>query len=279
VDFKPEHFVAVAGWQFAHTMPAIPHEYTVRGKRTAGIEPPAVELHDAFAIHVREHGYPGAFDGRTYIYLDLDGWKYWVIGEVINRERLDDNRGTSTDPGAGSDLQRNQDPSARVAAITDIGTIEIARSQREVWKTGRLSAEWAERYPDLFDELDLQLVKSQGHLGHHFIEWLGAILIYHTTGYLSLVQKYEFAKHRRKQLIAAKMLPPNVLAILPDRIEHGRAQAPDLLAYSPDFSDWFFCEVKGPGDRLRPEQQRKFEALASASEKPVRLLHFRWASA
>ena len=65
-------------------------------------------------------------------------------------------------------------------------------------------------------------------------------------------------------------------AILRDRTEHGRAQGPDLLVYARDFSDWFFCEVKGPGDRLHPEQKRKFEALAAASGKPVRLLRFSW---
>ena len=55
----------------------------------------------------------------------------------------------------------------------------------------------------------------------------------------------------------------------------GRAQAPDLLMYAEDLSDWFFCEVKGPGDRLRDEQVRKFELLANMTSKPVRLLEFR----
>jgi hypothetical protein len=82
--------VATAGWQFAATMPEIPHEYTVRGKRTAGIEPPSVEMHDAFAAHIREHGYQGMFYGRMYVYLELDGFKYWVVGDVINRERISD---------------------------------------------------------------------------------------------------------------------------------------------------------------------------------------------
>lgn len=44
------------------------------------------------------------------------------------------------------------------------------------------------------------------------------------------------------------------------------------LATVLDFSDWFFCEVKGPRDRLAPEQKHKFEALATVSGKPVRLL-------
>ena len=54
-------------------------------------------------------------------------------------------------------------------------------------------------------------------------------------------------------------------------------QGPDLLVYARDFSDRFFCEVKGPGDRLRPEQKSKLGALATVSGKPVRLLRLKWA--
>lgn len=165
-----------------------------------------------------------------------------------------------------------------MAAIVDIGSIEILRSQRDLWRgSGDLAGEWARRFPELFDEDDVRLVKSQGRYSWHFVEWLAAILLYHTTGYLSLVSKYEFANHRRKQEIVEKVLPAGVLLILRDRTEHGHAQGPDLLVYARDFSDWFFCEVKGPRDRLQPEQERRFEALATASRKPVRLLQFRWA--
>jgi hypothetical protein len=44
--------------------------------------------------------------------------------------------------------------------------------------------------------------------------------------------------------------------------------------YAEDLSDWFFCEVKGPRDRLREEQVRKFEHLADMTSKPVRVLEF-----
>jgi hypothetical protein len=74
-------------------------------------------------------------------------------------------------------------------------------------------------------------------------------------------------------------LPAEILPILKDRTEHGRAQPPDLFMYAADFSDWFFCEVKEPGDHLRPEQLAKFEALAKLGGKPVRLLQLRWAPA
>jgi VRR-NUC domain len=113
--------------------------------------------------------------------------------------------------------------------------------------------------PGSFDDDDLRLANSQPAI--HFYEWLGAIVLHHTTGYLSLVEKYEFATHPRKQQIVAQLLPNPVRELLRDRT-HGRAQAPDLLMYAGDLSDWYFCEIKGPRDRLRDEQIRKFRLLA-----------------
>jgi hypothetical protein len=157
-------------------------------------------------------------------------------------------------------------------AITRIAAVNVAPSQRARWQSGELAHEWRARFPDLFDDDDLRIAKSQP--GVHFYEWLGAIVLHHTTGYLSLVEKYEFATPPRKQQIVAQLLPRPVGDALRDRSQ-GRAQAPDLLMYAEDLSDWFFCEVKGPSDRLRDEQIRKFGLLAEVTSKPVRLLEFR----
>jgi len=161
-----------------------------------------------------------------------------------------------------------------VKAIIDIGTIEVRRSQRDLWRAGGLMPEWKLRFPELFDEQDVGIAENQPD--YHFWEWLAAIVLYHATGYRALVEKYAYANHPRKQEIVAKLLPEDVLRVLRDRTEHGSIQGPDLLMYAPDMSDWFFCEVKGPGDRLRSEQMSKFEALATVSGKPVRLLHLKW---
>jgi hypothetical protein len=155
--------------------------------------------------------------------------------------------------------------------ITKIATIQIEPAQRARWQSGHLALEWRQRFPDLFDDDDLRLANSQP--GVHFYEWLSAIVLHHATGYLSLVEKYEFATHPRKQDIVSQLLPPPVREALRDR-GHGRAQAPDLLMYAAGLSDSFFCEVKGPGDRLRDEQIRKFDLLADMTAKPVRLLEF-----
>lgn len=158
-----------------------------------------------------------------------------------------------------------------MTSITTIATIRIEPAQRARWRSGDLALEWRQRFPHLFDDDDLRLAKSQPK--NHFCEWLGAIVLHQTTGYLSLVEKYEFATHPRKKEIVAQLLPLAVRDALRDR-SHGRAQAPDLLMYAPDYSDWFFCEVKGPSDRLRDEQIRKFSRLADLTSKPVRLLEF-----
>jgi len=158
-------------------------------------------------------------------------------------------------------------------AITKIGTVNVVPSQRIRWQSGHFAQGWRTRFPDLFDDDDLRIATSQP--GSHFYEWLGAIVLHHTTGYLSLVEKYEFATHPRKQQIVEQLLPGSVRDVLRDRSEGRAAQAPDLLMYAEDLSDWFFCEVKGPRDRLRDAQRLKFELLADMTSKPVRLLEFR----
>jgi hypothetical protein len=95
---------------------------------------------------------------------------------------------------------------------------------------------------------------------------------------LSLVEHYEFKVQVRKREVAKRLLPPEVFTLVTDHKQTFRGvRCPDLLAYSPDFSDWFFCEVKGPRDRLRENQSRLFEELARVSGKAIRVMRFRTA--
>ena len=52
-------------------------------------------------------------------------------------------------------------------------------------------------------------------------------------------------------------------------------QGPDLLMYAPDGGDFFFCEVKGPADDLRPKQVRFFDAITEATGRQIEVLRFR----
>lgn len=74
-------FIEAGRWTFAKSMPEIPHEYTLRKREPA-------RAFERFAALVKRYGYRARWGRATYTYLHVDGWKYWVIGDVINRERL-----------------------------------------------------------------------------------------------------------------------------------------------------------------------------------------------
>jgi hypothetical protein len=128
---------------------------------------------------------------------------------------------------------------------------------------------WAKQYPKIFDKDDIRVTRKQQN--YHFFEWLAAIIIYNSTGYFSLVEKYEFQNHERKQKILRKLMTNEQITQI---YLHG-AQCPDLLAYSPDHRDWFFCEVKGPRDKLRKEQITYFEKLKKFTGKRTYVIEFK----
>jgi len=71
-------FISAHRWQFAHTMKRWPHWYTLRKKaRDDGEFVAAVEF-------IRSHGYDEMFFKQKMRYLDIDGFKYWTMGFVIN---------------------------------------------------------------------------------------------------------------------------------------------------------------------------------------------------
>ena len=99
-------YVASVRWQFASTMPRIPHWYTIRKWR-----PELDGAFVAFVRHIRAAGVrmnwpdPPARPLYRNQYLLLDGWKYWTMGDsqpglapptespetttLINRARLE----------------------------------------------------------------------------------------------------------------------------------------------------------------------------------------------
>jgi hypothetical protein len=124
----------------------------------------------------------------------------------------------------------------------ELGPIEFHREQRLRFAQGSLRKEWFEHYPQLFDVDDFRRAKNRTR-PYYFFEWLGAIVLYHSMGYYSLVTKYQ--TDARKCAILKKTVSATVLDLLLNRgVAWGRAQGPDLFVYAPDFSDWFFCEMK-----------------------------------
>jgi hypothetical protein len=87
---------------------------------------------------------------------------------------------------------------------------------------------------------------------YNFYEWLAAVLIFESMGYLSLVAKYTAKSHLSKHAPLRSSLPPAIA----DWVFANESGQPDLFVYSASHKDWFFCEVKGPGDRVRENQEK-----------------------
>jgi hypothetical protein len=157
--------------------------------------------------------------------------------------------------------------------MKDFETIFFTEEQRKRFRSGELVTEWADMYKEIFDDDDLRIAsKKNKESSYHFFEWLAAVIIYSTTGYLSLVEKYQFTKsHPRKKDILRKLFSSEIIAKLRAR----RIQCPDLLCYSPDFKDCFFCEAKGLSDKMRPAQEKRFQEIEDATGKEVYIIEFK----
>lgn len=144
-------------------------------------------------------------------------------------------------------------------------------------KDSPLIAEWAARYANLFDADDIRVARNQAPAdkgGYHYYEWRAAVLLFEATGMLSLVESYQGLKQQRKQHVLERLLTDKQRALVLNVDRVFKAQAPDLLVYKSDYSTFFFCEVKGPGDRLRPHAADFFEAIGAACGRPVTMLRF-----
>jgi hypothetical protein len=151
---------------------------------------------------------------------------------------------------------------------------DYSEDQRTLFKTGMLWKTWIQKYPEIFDIDDERLANKQAKYNYHFFEWLAAILMYNSTGYLSLVEKYQFNNHKLKQQIIKRLLPQSMLDLMTKNNSREKSQFPDLLLYKPDFSDWFFCEAKGPHDRIRTNQKNLFQYIEMISQKEICIINF-----
>ncbi|MEX2430291.1 MAG: hypothetical protein WD645_00045 [Dehalococcoidia bacterium] len=82
VTMELRRALEAAPWRWAKSYAkTAPHWYIVRHQ--------VPDLFNAMVDLVRAEGVSRRWkDGRTYRYLDLDGWKYWHVTGVLNREPL-----------------------------------------------------------------------------------------------------------------------------------------------------------------------------------------------
>ena len=159
-------------------------------------------------------------------------------------------------------------------SLETYATFVTNETHRELFRNGSLVEEWSSAYPMLFDSDDIRIAHNQRHLGYHYYEWLAAILIYHTTGHLSLVETYAYKSHAKKRQILETLVTGDVLDFIASKGIQSVTQCPDLLVYTPNDKSWFFCEIKGPRDKLRVKQVNFFEELAQVSGKEIKVVRF-----
>ena len=110
-------FVRLNKWVFAASMPKCPHEYLLAWRSTDK------EVFMRFVMTIRRMGYDQKYYNKPMRYLDLDGWKYWTMGEftettfVLNRALLEKSHEESWifnpvpfEPYQGRELKRFQRP-------------------------------------------------------------------------------------------------------------------------------------------------------------------------
>ena len=147
--------------------------------------------------------------------------------------------------------------------------IDFSVEDRERFRSGELARDWAERFPQLFGEAELRLALNQPK--YHFYEWLTAIHLFSDHGYLSLIEKYHFKGHPEAYARFQRITSPEIVDLLSGGGPGPRTQGPDLLTFRPDFSEWFFVEVKGPQDYVSNSQAELFHRLGQISRRPVRI--------
>ena len=134
---------------------------------------------------------------------------------------------------------------------------------RNEYMQGNLWNQWMSEFPQIFKIEENAWAPNQYNGGYGFFEMLTAILIYKAVGFLSLTEYCKPNKHPQDITLMKKMLDDDLYKFsLGDLTYIGhKPQPPDLFCFAPDYSDWFFCEVKGNQDRFRNYQLEYFRDM------------------
>lgn len=82
-------FIARVRWTYASSVPEAPHAYLPRDHVPIELR----EDFDGFCAAIKANGYRGRFGGTVFVYLEVDGLRYWESrnvygpGSNLNRSR------------------------------------------------------------------------------------------------------------------------------------------------------------------------------------------------
>ncbi len=167
------------------------------------------------------------------------------------------------------------EPVTPVEQLATLASFEYAQDLRDAFRGGQLIDEWAARYPDLFHPIDVNTAKNQAARGYHFVEWFSAVRLFEDLGLASLHEGYTYKSHLTKRARLLEIAGEPVHDALRAVPRADQYRFPDLFVYRPGTSDWFFVEVKGPGDSLSATQAPFFSTLVERVGRPVKLVTVR----
>jgi len=76
-------YITKVEWINAKTYKTAPHEYTLKSAK------PELELEFiSFVKFIRSNGYDSQFQGKSYRYLDINGYQYWTMGNSVEETIL-----------------------------------------------------------------------------------------------------------------------------------------------------------------------------------------------
>ena len=82
-----EKFVDELLWTFVKTMPQIPHYYVVKDSLSHENK----ITFTAFDDYIKRKKYVEIFDSKSYTYLNIGLYKYWIIDNILNKAYIDKN--------------------------------------------------------------------------------------------------------------------------------------------------------------------------------------------
>jgi exonuclease III len=77
-------FILGSKWNFAKTMPEIPHYYLVKDNLSGNNK----KLFDELKTSIDKNGYTKKYLSKEYRYMDIYDYKYWIIENILNREKI-----------------------------------------------------------------------------------------------------------------------------------------------------------------------------------------------
>jgi hypothetical protein len=130
-----------------------------------------------------------------------------------------------------------------MSSLKTYATLVTNEAHRDFFHKGNLVEEWVRMYPMLFDSDDLRIALNQKQLGYHYYEWFAAVLLYHTTGLLSIDLQSRF----------------ETVEMLDELIKIVEAHFPNYFAYKAKAI--VTKAVSTAGNRIQALQKHGFERL------------------